>query len=211
MTSMTSDSKHLTTSAWKDVLQGLAGLRNSGLSALGANVVVCCGAVKVLLHEILVRRFTRIFDFFHSGNIEELKDENGVIVLIIPYVSSQSLGAMSELLYTGQTLIRSDRTMKDLDHLLTKELCSSVVIDTSEQSQVSSTDEVKKPILKSPYEQSFEDKESRTMTHLEQETVRFDYNAEEDVDCSRMSDDFKEYIAEECDKAIIKESSIKKL
>ena len=203
------NTKHLATTAWNEVLQGLAEMRNSDLSAHGANVVLCCGSVKVVLHEILARRFTRIFDFFPSGNIAELRDENGVIVLIIPYVNSQSLRAMSELMYTGKALIRSEETMNDLDQLLSKELSCSVVVDTLEPKEFKESDEVKNHRLKSPYEQSFEIKEPKTTTSFDQVTIKVDYDAEEYMESCRMSDDFKNDTDECEDTTIKKELTVK--
>ena len=185
------DTKHLTNTSWHAVVQGLAEMRNSDLSAYGADIILCSGSIKVLIHEILARRFTTIFDVFLTDSINDLKDENGVVVLILPYVSGQSLRAMSELLYSGQTRIISEKTMSDLDSLLTKELSCSVVIDTSEQKQVDDeTLAVKNAKMMSPFEQTFEVKEPKTLTPYEQVTIKVDYDAhDEDMEDSYVSDD----------------------
>ena len=49
--------------AWSAVLEGLSELNCSsdGGSAHGANVVLCSGGHRVKLHQVMVRRFTRIF------------------------------------------------------------------------------------------------------------------------------------------------------
>jgi len=107
-------------------------MKNSNLFVLGANVVLYSGPVKVCIHEVLARRFTKVFQLFRPDSIPDLRDENGCLVFIIPDVKSQSLKALSELLYTGQTVIKSDKIMNDLDSLLIQEVSCSVILDTSE-------------------------------------------------------------------------------
>ena len=127
-------STKLTNQAWSHVLQGLNDMKKSNLFVLGANVILCSGRVKVCIHEILARRFTKVFQLFRTDNIlpEELRDENGSLVFLFPDIESQSLKVLSQLLYTGQAVIRSDKTMKDLDNLLDQEVSCSVILDTSD-------------------------------------------------------------------------------
>ena len=74
-------STKLTNQAWSLVLQGLNDMKKSNLFVLGANVILCSGRVKVCIHEILARKFTKVFQLFRTDNIlpEELRDENGEI------------------------------------------------------------------------------------------------------------------------------------
>ena len=177
----------LTNHAWSGVLQGLAGMRKSNLSALGANVILCSGPVKINLHEILARRFTKIFDLFMTEL--DLQDENGAFVFILPDINSRSLRALSELLYTGKAVIKSETVMSDLDNLLTKELSCSVVLDTSEPM----ADEIE------------ETKYSPTETQPQQPVEKVDFDDDLPMDIEMEdSKDFKDDIDYKCEVITVK-------
>jgi len=125
-------SKHQFTkynSPWREVLEGLADIRNSDLVTLGANIVLCSGSNSVCVHEILVRKFTTIFHSLSNTKLDawwsDLRDGDGCLVVIIPDISSQSLTSLRDFLYTGEAVFQSEEVKSDLDKLLTKDIVFS--------------------------------------------------------------------------------------
>ena len=118
-------SKHQFTkynSPWREVLEGLADIRNSDLVTLGANIVLCSGSNSVCVHEILVRKFTTILHSLSNTKLDawwsDLRDGDGCLVVIIPDISSQSLTSLRDFLYTGEAVFQSEIVKSDLDKLL---------------------------------------------------------------------------------------------
>ena len=77
------------------------------------------------LHEVLARRFTRIFDLIDAS--DDLRDPMGGFPFILPGVDPETLKALSELLYTGECLIKSDEKKDMLVSLLAPDLSGLTV------------------------------------------------------------------------------------
>ena len=83
----------------------------------------CCSSddgYKVSLHEIVVRRYTRLFDQLDPKTVEEMRDPFGGFVFILQSVDCQTLAAMADLLYTGECGLTSVKARHDLESLLGK-------------------------------------------------------------------------------------------
>ena len=113
------DASNLTIKSWQESLLGLAELRYSNPSSLGANVILCSGGGKYFTHEVLIRRFTKIFDFIPTldNTLPELRDANGSLVFILPGLREDSLTALIDFLYTGEAVFPK-AVIKDLKVLL---------------------------------------------------------------------------------------------
>ena len=83
---MHSQARHFINSAWESVLEGLSGLNGSRCSAHGANIILCSGSYRVAIHEVLVRRFTNIFNWLPitADVLDAMRDENNKMVVILP-------------------------------------------------------------------------------------------------------------------------------
>ena len=129
--------------AWESILQGLADLKNCQSAALGGNVILCSGTIRLRMHESLLRTFTVIFDGLPERALSELMDENDTLTVIIPSLSSQTMTALKEFLYTGQASCVSRNVRTELDSILAKNitfsysipLMSGVRKTTAEESQ----------------------------------------------------------------------------
>ena len=83
----------------------------------------CCSSddgYKVSLHEIVVRRYTRLFDQLDPKTVEDMRDPFGGFVFILHSIDCQTLGAMADLLYTGECGLTSVKARHDLESLLGK-------------------------------------------------------------------------------------------
>jgi len=97
-------------------------------SSNGANAVLCNDdGSKVLMHEILVRRFTNLLDAFDSTSIEELRDPYGSLVIILQGVDHETLQAISHLLYTGECQIASEEIMQALTQILASSVTAQLL------------------------------------------------------------------------------------
>ena len=97
-------------------------------SSNGANVVLCNDdGSKVLMHEILVRRFTNILDAFDSTSVEGLRDPFGSLVIILQGVEHETLQAVSNLLYTGECQITSEKSKQALAQILASSVTSQLL------------------------------------------------------------------------------------
>ena len=85
----------------------------------------CARGGKVALHEIVVRRFTNIFDKIKSSKVEDLKDGDGNFVFILEGVDLLTLRGLSELLYTGAATLLTEAHKKELFELLSSEVVDS--------------------------------------------------------------------------------------
>ena len=92
-------------------------------SSNGANVVLCTKqGFRVYLHEVLIRKFTKLLDAFDSASIEELRDPFGTLVIVLQGVKSQTLKALAQLLYTGECCIKSEKAKETLTNILAPEV-----------------------------------------------------------------------------------------
>merc|ERR1712029_178082 len=82
----------------------------------GANIVPCTeDGFKVTMHEVIVRRFTNIFNFLgETTDMEELRDPYGLIVFVLQGVKGQTLKGISDFLYTGVCLVHSNHTKNNV-------------------------------------------------------------------------------------------------
>jgi len=112
--------------AWSSVLEGLSELNCSsdGGSAHGANVVLCSGGHRVKLHEVMVRRFTRIFHWLPllPDQQSEFWDEKGEMVVLLPGCDGESLRVLADFLYTGTAVFVREDVGNDFYSLLAKEI-----------------------------------------------------------------------------------------
>ena len=90
---MHSQARHFINSAWESVLEGLSGLNGSRCSAHGANIILCSGSYRVAIHEVLVRRFTNIFNWLPitADVLDSMRDENNKMVVILPGLVTKTI------------------------------------------------------------------------------------------------------------------------
>ena len=90
---MHSQARHFINSAWESVLEGLSGLNGSRCSAHGANIILCSGSYRVAIHEVLVRRFTNIFNWLPitADVLDAMRDENNKMVVILPGLVTKTI------------------------------------------------------------------------------------------------------------------------
>ena len=74
-------------------MEGLSGLNGSRCSAHGANIILCSGSYRVAIHEVLVRRFTNIFDWLPitADVLDAMRDENDKMVVILPGLVTKTI------------------------------------------------------------------------------------------------------------------------
>jgi len=95
--------------------------------------------LKVALHEVMVRRFTNIFDQVEKPFElrDELRDADGNFVFILPDIDYLTLRSLSELIYTGATCLTSEECKRELLTLLPQ----AVRLATSETATPIETDD----------------------------------------------------------------------
>jgi len=86
----------------------------------GANIVLCTeDGFKVTIHEILVRKFTKIFSLVgNTTHLDQCRDPYGLVVVVLQGVKRQTLKGLSEFLYTGVCCVRSSDTKDNVLSLL---------------------------------------------------------------------------------------------
>merc|ERR1712029_196095 len=86
----------------------------------GANIVLCTeDGFKVTIHEILVRKFTKIFSLVgNTTDLDQWRDPYGLIVFVLQGVKKQTLEGLYEFLYTGVCSVYSSDTMNNILSLL---------------------------------------------------------------------------------------------
>ena len=104
--------KTIENSHWESVINHFSRHGHEEESFSGTNVILCCeGGRKLRFHEIFVRRFTKIFDVMKHlsrEDVESLKDPFGNLVFIFQGISFPALNALSELIYSGNSVITED-------------------------------------------------------------------------------------------------------
>ena len=134
---------------WRSVIDALAEQNSttlSGPSSTGANVFLCSEeGPAVVLHEVVARQFTTLFDLIDGSSEENLRDPFGNYIFIFQGLSNDILEGVRDVLYTGSAYLTNYKSKQAVLNLLNQDLMFKPHMQSKKQSPRGQKPKISKP------------------------------------------------------------------
>ena len=104
---------------WTNLLNS-AHLQTGKPNYSGADVKLCLGDGKILLHRLQLVKFTTMLDFA-KDKLQDYVDPWGILTLVMPHFKMETLQALGRLMYCGDSGYMSEGVMQDIKGILRPE------------------------------------------------------------------------------------------